>query len=162
MSDPMAITKIEEQTGGEVMKAIGELITTAAAVDQSIGLQILRILGAPNIGALPVVCGMQIKVKLNVINLLISVHKPRDRKEVAKLCNEIRDAFVKRDVFAHSTYWQRKPDEHLFQQLVVTKEGRLPPPQAFTLSQIIGFSNTLRNLSLALDKKLGTLGFPKL
>jgi len=165
--DPMQRTKLEDQVEPEMLNAIGLAIATAGTTESSLGLQILRIVGGQNrfdVGALPLVGGMQIRVKLNIIRILCAARHPNEAKEISRICDGIQDAFSNRDVIAHSVVMPNEANKgrYAFRDLRVNKDGRMPDPTMFTIEDVRSIAHRLLALSLDLDQKLTALGFAKL
>lgn len=156
-----------KEIGPELEQAIGSLFVSAGAAEVALAMQVLRMMANPNpiiVDAVPLLSGMEVRVKLGIIRTYAGL-KARDRctrNAISKTADNIRDAFDRRNDFAHSAL--KAGDEADTVALLTMKVDRvgIPITKVYTKAQIEGFSQAIRSSVRALDEQLTRLGFRKL
>jgi hypothetical protein len=163
---PKIKTTVEEQFDPEILRAIGALIVTAGLAEQSLMLQVLRLLGHPNgihVSGLPAIAGMEFRTKLAVLRALAAMHVPKHSKEISNCCDEMQDAIDKRHTLAHSHIAKgRSKLEISIQKLKVGKDGKLPKVFYWKAHGIREFTNRIGDSSIDLDRCLTQAGIQPL
>jgi len=154
----------EKAATPEFQQAIGLLFVVSGAAEATLALEVLRMMSHPNkltLTATPLVCGMELKVKLGMIRTYAAMHG-LDAKEISALTDDIRTAFGRRNEFAHSVVKpQTDPKSVLVQSLKFDARGQIPNPQRHTAFQIRGYARAIHSSVRALHDRLTQIGYRK-
>lgn len=160
---PLPIT---EHIDSSIAQAIGFLFITAGAAESALAFQVLRMMVHPD--PLPphsvaLVGGMDVNVKLTQIRIYAAMRAQNHKKSISASCDDIRSAFGKRNLFAHSIVSPAdRPDHVSVQPLKFDSSGNFPDPQQHSRAQIEGYAQAIHSSVRALVDQLNEIGFRKL
>lgn len=165
-STPSQSTHVKlAQVPQEIPAAVGNLFMMAGAAESALAFQLLRMLAHPkNIdpAAFHLVSGMDVKVKLSIIRTLAALKVPRHKKAISIACDGIRDAFDKRNEFAHSIVVPGvEPKTIVTHSLKPTALGTFRGDVKYSLGDVGAFGVNILTKCLALDEALTRSGFRK-
>jgi hypothetical protein len=158
-------TPQEENIDPEILQAIGLLVATASAVDMQAGMQIIRLISPINFmsfHAMPVVMGMEFKVKTQLLKILLASYSADETGELTKLCDRMRELYTRRNEIAHAVMVpDKKPGQAKFQLLKAeAKTGFMIPAKILGTEQIRNWGRELLICSFKLEQALTELGYP--
>ena len=157
---------MEQIYDGSIREAIGTLFLTAAVAEYALTLSLLRLLGHLHsqnpLTALPLQ-GMEIRVKLQIINSATALIVPEEKDAIRKICRKIEKAFQKRNLFAHGMPSRKKTGDKIAMFYAkYTETGRFPQPEVLTSDQINQYARRIHQRTLALGDHLTTSGVQNL
>lgn len=161
-----AQTPVEEDRS-DLHEAIGTLIVTATGVDTQIGLQIIRAIspvGYVAYHAMPVVMGMEIRVKLNLLKIILNSRKYPEPviKHLLGVVDSLGDLYQKRNEIAHGLPIKQVSSDRYNVQIfkASAKTGFMVAPKVVSVSEIRDWARTMFGLGKHLEDALTDLGFP--
>lgn len=159
-------TPVETMIRAPTLRAIGTLITTASAVDVLVGLQIIRMISPANFMAYhasPVVLGMEFKVKIQILQVLLASQNADPSGKLTKLCDQMRSLYQRRNEVAHAVVGPiaSRPDHTNFQMFKAeVKSGNIVRPKPLTAAQIIDWARALYGKGQSLQAAITELHKP--
>ncbi len=157
-------TPIEDCVSAEVFKAMGILIARASACDLHVGIQILRLIGTETtaLHAFPVVSGMDFKVKLSIIRMLVALYHPEASEKISRICDKLQEKYGRRNTVAHSLLTPGKTkDRPLFMPMRPDAELKdLERPKPLNADDLLRWASELTKFGQQLSAALSELGYP--
>ena len=144
----------------DILVALGSVVVVASTVETALGTVILWLTGHPKPdNVLPLVGGMDIKVKTKLIRIL-SAHnfQEKETKHIGKLCDKIDSSFDKRNTLIHGLV--APTDNPRMLQLQITKfklSGNFPQRIFYTPEEIFSIAKEMQESFLALEDKINSL-----
>jgi len=163
MRDKLPMEQIYDDS---IREAIGTLFLTAAVAENALTLSLLRLLGHLHsqnpLTALPLQ-GMEIRVKLQIINSAATLIVPEEKDAIRKICRKIEKAFQKRNLFAHGMPSRKKTGDKIAMFYAkYTETGRFPQPEVLTAAQILEYARKIYDKTIGLDDHLTASGIQDL
>lgn len=163
MSEKLPMEQIYDSS---IREAVGTLFLTSAVAENALTLSLLRLLAhlhTQNPLTMLPLQGMEIRVKLQIINAAAAMIIPEEREAVKKLCRHIENAFKKRNLFAHGmTSRKAEGDRIAVFYVKYTKTGQFQQPEVLKPNQIRQYARKIYERTLALEDHLTTAGVQEL
>jgi hypothetical protein len=149
----------------EIPAAVGNLFMIAGMAESALAFHVLRMLAHPKSidpTAFHLVSGMEVKVKLSIIRTLAALKAPSHKKIIGKACDAIRDAFDKRNEFAHCVVIPGvEPETIVTHSLKATALGTFRGDVKYSIKDVGRFAADILTSARALDEALIHSGFRK-
>ena len=138
----------------DIVTALGALVLTTSAVETGLGTFLAWLVGHPNPDKiLPLVGGMEATVKLGLIVRLGSQQFPDKHKLISDLCEDIQNAFQKRNDIVHGLIAPTDDPRVLqVQATKFTRKGKLPKAKPYTPEEIFAISKEIHGSYMRLEK----------
>ena len=108
---------------------------------------------------MPLVGGMDVKVKLNLIRIYCAQQFPKEKKLINEACRKIQDAFDERNFIIHNLSGPTDDPRVLqVQPLKFKSSGELPKPVLYTPEKIMAAAKAIRTPYRALEEMFKLLG----
>lgn len=149
----------------EALCEIGALVVTAAAIDNHVGVQLLRMISPIHFVSWhewPLVSGMDFKVKLNLIRTYAAMSGHEERAYISECCDKLQKLYQKRNSIAHSVFQgQTKNGRLMFQDLRADGQtGGTRPKLIVTVDTLRSWGAEMLQWTMELERSLNELGYP--
>lgn len=156
--------RIEKSIGKRAFQAIGLLFAVASGAELMLAAQLIRLISTKDAAmyhAFPLVTGVEVRVKINLIRIFISMYKlDTENKSLSKMLDKLEAAFKRRNDIAHSAILPGRNKNEICLQLLRAKAsaGDIPQPQFVPFAQIRQYAYDIFNWTSLLEHSLTLRG----